>query len=123
MSKKRLSLAEVMSEDEQRAAKVVAEPVPVPVDSSPTMRVVATPAPAPAAPTLAPTAAPAVQASAPEAVEVVMEKLTVTMPQDMHEQLLDIARARRRAKQPYQLSQIVREAMAAWFATNANDAS
>ena len=119
MSKKRLSLAEVMSEDEQRSTAVVA-PVPAKVASAPAMSVVA--APSPPAPFVAPvvTVAPVARASAPANAEVVMEKLSVTLPLEMHEQLLDMSRARRRAKEPYQLSQIVREAMGAWLAANAS---
>ena len=72
-------------------------------------------------PSVAPvvSATPVVQSSAAANAEVVMEKLSVTLPHEMHEQLLDMSRARRRAKKPYQLSQIVREAMGAWFAANA----
>lgn len=42
-------------------------------------------------------------------------KVSVTLPPEIHESLLDISRQRRRAKQPYMISDLVREALAQWL--------
>jgi hypothetical protein len=45
-------------------------------------------------------------------------KLTVTLPPGLFDQLQDLSRVRRHAKQPYTLSHLVREALASWFDAN-----
>ena len=42
-------------------------------------------------------------------------KATITLPPEMHEHLLDISRERRRNKEPYTISALVREALEHWL--------
>jgi len=48
-------------------------------------------------------------------------KMSVTVPPDMHEQLMELSRARRKAKQPYMISELVREALAGWLPSGPRD--
>ncbi len=61
--------------------------------------------------------------AASQSTSTTYSKLSVTLPEEMHEQLLDLSRERRRAKQPYQLSQLVREALTAWLPSDNNSAT
>jgi len=42
-------------------------------------------------------------------------KVSVTLPPELHEKLLDLSRERRKRKQPYMISDLVREALAGWM--------
>ena len=42
-------------------------------------------------------------------------KMSVTVPPEMFEQLQDLSRTRRRAKEPYTMSDLVRDALAGWL--------
>jgi len=111
MSKKRPSLAEVINEDRSHADLAVAPATPILTARKPATRpsleAVPTPRPEPA--------------SKADATTQSYTKLSITLPEEMHEQLLDVARVRRRAKQPYQLSQIMREALGSWLIENSSE--
>ncbi len=42
-------------------------------------------------------------------------KMSITVPPEIHAQLQDLSRERRQAKEPYLMSEIVREALGAWL--------
>lgn len=44
-----------------------------------------------------------------------MTKMSILVPTDMFETLQDISRNRRRAKQPFKLTELAREAFAVWL--------
>ena len=102
MASKRRSLAELIREDQAQKsppAPPVAEVAPV-VDVPP---------------------APVLE---PEKVKVISEvrnpksdfiKMSVTVPPDMFDALQDLSRERRRAKKPYTMSDLVREAVGHWL--------
>ena len=109
MASKRRSLAELIREDqaqkEPAPKAAVAEVPPAPV-----VEVKAVPVTPPALNT--------------EKVKVISEvrnpksdfiKMSVTVPPDMFDALQDLSRARRRAKEPYTMSDLVREAVGSWL--------
>jgi hypothetical protein len=106
MASKRRSLAELIREDDavstEAAPAAVVEVVPEPK--------------APVAPVVLPTAAekviPKAETRNPKSDFI---KMSVTVPPDMFDALQDISRARRRAKQPYTMSDLVREAVGHWL--------
>lgn len=51
----------------------------------------------------------------PARVEADMTKMSITLPTDMFETLQDISRSRRRAKQPFKLTELAREALSSWL--------
>lgn len=105
MANKRRSLAELMKEDQGEA-----------VPSAPVLEAVATPEPVakviekPKAVVSEP--APKAEKRFPKSDFV---KMSVTVPPDMFEQLQDLSRARRRAKEPYTMSDLVRDALVQWL--------
>lgn len=44
-----------------------------------------------------------------------MTKMSIVVPTDMFETLQDLSRSRRRAKQPFKLTELAREALSAWL--------
>lgn len=46
-------------------------------------------------------------------------KMTITVPPQMFEQIQDLSRARRRAKKPYTMSDLAREAFSNWLSAQA----
>ena len=105
MANKRRSLAELMKEDQ---GEVVA-PAPV-------LEAVSSPEPAVAVPerpvAAVPAPAPKEEKRFPKSDFI---KMSVTVPPEMFEQLQDLSRTRRRAREPYTMSDLVRDALAAWL--------
>ena len=108
MASKRRSLAELIREDEAQKK---------PVAETPVVEVVPSPAPEVKV-------APVIPPIPPENVKVISEvrnpksdfiKMSVTVPPEMFDALQDLSRARRRAKEPYTMSDLVREAVGAWL--------
>ena len=105
MANKRRSLAEMLKEDQAETPKpapvleAVAKPEPV-------AKVIKTPE-------------PVVQEVVPKAEKRFPKsdfvKMSVTVPPDMFEQLQDLSRTRRRAKEPYTMSDLVRDALVQWL--------
>jgi hypothetical protein len=105
MANKRRSLAELLKQDE---GDVVAQ--------APVLEAVAQPEPAPAV----------IKTAVVDLKQVVQNeekrfpksdfiKMSVTVPPEMFEQLQDLSRIRRRAKEPYTMSDLVRDALAGWL--------
>jgi hypothetical protein len=44
-----------------------------------------------------------------------MTKMSILVPTDMFETLQDLSRSRRRAKQPFKLTELAREALSSWL--------
>ncbi len=105
MANKRRSLAEMLKEDQGETVKpapvleAVAKPEPV-------AKVIKKPAPVVEKP-----AEPA-EKRFPKSDFV---KMSVTVPPDIFEQLQDLSRTRRRAKEPYTMSDLVRDALVNWL--------
>ena len=105
MANKRRSLAEMLKEDQGETVKpapvleAVAKPEPV-------AKVIKKPEPV--------VEKPAEQAEKrfPKSDFV---KMSVTVPPDIFEQLQDLSRTRRRAKEPYTMSDLVRDALVNWL--------
>ena len=109
MASKRRSLAELIREDEAQKTPA-AEPTVVEVVEPPVAEV-----------KVAPVTPAAVKS---EKVKVISEvrnpksdfiKMSVTVPPDMFDALQDLSRTRRRAKEPYTMSDLVREAVGSWL--------
>jgi hypothetical protein len=105
MANKRRSLAELLKQDD---GDVVTE--------APVLEAVAQPKPQPVV-----IKAPAAEAKSPIQNEEKrfpksdFVKMSVTVPPEMFEQLQDLSRTRRRAKEPYTMSDLVRDALASWL--------
>ena len=105
MANKRRSLAEMLKEDQGEAVKpapvleAVAKPEPV-------AKVIKKPAPVVEKP---------VEKSEKRFPKSDFVKMSVTVPPDMFEQLQDLSRSRRRAKEPYTMSDLVRDALVQWL--------
>lgn len=93
MAKKRISLAEIEKQDRT-------------MDT-----------PAPIARAKSPTKVPTIPSSTYSAASVgnEMVKVSFTIDVNIFEQLQDISKARRRAKQPFKMTEFVREAIAVWM--------
>ena len=50
-------------------------------------------------------------------------KMSITVPPEMFEDLQDISRQRRRAKQPYTMSDLARDAIADWLTRKTSESS
>jgi len=105
MANKRRSLAELMKEDQGEV-----------VVSAPVLEAVAKPEPVAAvikAPVPEPTTTnPNEEKRFPKSDFV---KMSVTVPPEMFEQLQDLSRIRRRAKEAYTMSDLVRDALTGWL--------
>ena len=108
MASKRRSLAELIREDEAQKT---------PAAEAPVVEVV--PAPVPEV-----KAAPVIHPLPTENIKVISEirnpksdfiKMSVTVPPEMFDALQDLSRTRRHAKEPYTMSDLVREAVGAWL--------
>jgi hypothetical protein len=109
MANKRRSLAELLKQDEVDV-----------VNPAPVLEAVAPPKPK------AKAAAAVIKPQVVEAQPVIQNeekrfpksdfiKMSVTVPPEMFEQLQDLSRSRRRAKEPYTMSDLVRDALAGWL--------
>ena len=105
MANKRRSLAEMLKEDQGETVKpapvleAVAQPDPV-------AKVIKKPAPVVEKP---------VEQAEKRFPKSDFVKMSVTVPPDIFEQLQDLSRARRRAKEPYTMSDLVRDALVNWL--------
>ena len=105
MATKRRSLAELMKEDQGEAV----QPAPV-LEAVAQPELVAKVIKKPK---------PVVQDPIPKAEKRFPKsdfvKMSVTVPPEMFEQLQDLSRTRRRAKEPYTMSDLVRDALVQWL--------
>ena len=105
MANKRRSLAEMLKEDQGETVQpapvleAVAQPEPV-------AKVIKKPAPVVEKP---------VEQAEKRFPKSDFVKMSVTVPPDIFEQLQDLSRARRRAKEPYTMSDLVRDALVNWL--------
>ena len=105
MANKRRSLAEMLKEDQVETVQpapvleAVAQPEPV-------AKVIKKPAPVVEKP---------VEQAEKRFPKSDFVKMSVTVPPDIFEQLQDLSRARRRAKEPYTMSDLVRDALVNWL--------
>ena len=105
MANKRRSLAELMKEDQ--GAVVASTPVLEAVAKpEPVAAVIKTPEPEPKITN------PNEEKRFPKSDFV---KMSVTVPPEMFEQLQDLSRIRRRAKEAYTMSDLVRDALTGWL--------
>ena len=108
MASKRRSLAELIREDGALGAQAAPAPV-VEVVPPPTEEVVAAPVVVPA---VSEKVIPVSEVRNPKSDFI---KMSVTVPPEMFDALQDLSRARRRAKEPYTMSDLVREAVGHWL--------
>lgn len=105
MANKRRSLAELLKQDEGEV-----------VTPSPILEAVAQPDPAPAViKTAVVETKTTIQNEERRFPKSDFIKMSVTVPPEMFEQLQDLSRTRRRAKEPYTMSDLVRDALAGWL--------
>ena len=108
MATKRRSLAELIREDGALGVPAAQPPV---VEVVPPLKeeVVAVAA---AVPTISEKPNPLSEVRNPKSDFI---KMSVTVPPEMFDALQDLSRARRRAKEPYTMSDLVREAVGQWL--------
>ena len=108
MASKRRSLAELIREDGALGATEAPAPV-VEVVPPPKEEVVAAPVVVP------PVSEKGSQISEARNPKSDFIKMSVTVPPEMFDALQDLSRARRKAKDPYTMSDLVREAVGHWL--------